>query len=157
MDKICFVCKEKLDKDAAFSHPHVCKQCVASGIVYERTLHLRTCQWCKAEFSTVSSKPQKYCSNECYRAFLNSDQNPHRGVKQVKKSEVVPTVKSVSVTSQTRRSKENMSHEDRCAATLQDFRDVSILCAKLHISYGYYQQLKASGRLEEYIEQMNAS
>lgn len=153
--QICSNCGVAKLKASEFSRDSlVCKDCAALGAFATAGMRLYTCKFCSVDFPSMKSTDRKFCSNDCYKAYLNSDLHPRRNVNKV--SPDAPD--SEDSTSESKDSTfVTKSHTERCKDTLHGFESISKICSELHISYGYYQQLKSSGMLDEYIKSQQQS
>lgn len=152
MKKRCFNCKQILDKEK-FTHAHLCPECAKlEGVRVGKSVEIYHCSGCGLEFSHMrTDPPAKYCSFQCYNDFLNSDDNPRKAGKQksgTKKYQRGPLHLGYSVPPDALE-----GHRERCKKSLSSFGEIVKLCNKLHISYGTYQQLVMTGKLEAYMRE----
>ena len=167
--KECYNCKRKLPK-SLFHDDHLCPECESLGIDVPTIVHLYECAFCNCEFSHKKvTKSPKYCSKSCYSKMLRSGQMVRQ--KKVRLCAVCgqpisSTRSSNAITcsdkcaevrrhrARTRTDKNVKAAETRAKETKAlSMRDVIKQCSKLHISYGQYQALKSSGRLDEFLRQ----
>lgn len=142
--RICYKCNEKKPMGKFRRSEFLCNECIEGGAKAPKASYISHCKWCNTEIATAPGRDKSFCNNSCYQHFLLSDKNPRRGV---------PCRKKISPTSDPLERPDD-SHVERCKSTLKNFQDITKLCKQLNISYGQYQQYKASGELDRMIRQL---
>ena len=168
--KICFNCGVILYK-MDFKHAHLCPKCQELDIRLPERIEVYSCLYCGTEFSKVDMRrTPKYCSSVCGTAYRKKEpqrmQAPtrtcvvcgkivglDRGHNAVTCSTECSAIhrKEISRRSNAKKSKSSTAPKKDSRNITYAMRDVVRLCAKLHISYGQYSQMRDNGTLDSYL------